>query len=98
MNGKHRMNNGSGSGHNKICKTYIITGNKGQDLMKSKLSADCRVQSKNVNESNLWFFPHLYFLIYSMSFTLKIMKNKGSGCYSCLFVIQSSRIYFDYLE
>jgi len=32
---------GQGQGHNKICKTYIITGNKGQDLMKSKF--ECRL-------------------------------------------------------
>ena len=28
MNGKHRMNNGSGLGHNNISETYTITGNK----------------------------------------------------------------------
>jgi len=31
-------------------------------------------ETKDVNESDLQVFPHLYFLIYSMSFTLKIMK------------------------
>jgi len=29
MNEKHRMNNGSRLGHNKILETYTITGNKG---------------------------------------------------------------------
>ena len=61
-------------------------------------SDEC-VMGKDVNESDPRVFQRLYFLIYSMSFTLKIMKKKGFQELFSLFVIKSSeQCYLDYFE